>query len=729
MATRTVWGDFISTAQQHLQGVEWSLNDTISVIMRRWKLIGFVALAVTLLAAALLVITPPSYTASTMLQINTRSEQVTNVTDVVSGINSTNEAAVRTEIDVIRSRKLAERVLKKIPELAGESTIAQTNSLLGSVIGAIKFFIFPVSEPEEIASDKQRQRTRLIDGFLANLDVRMTPRSYSILVSFTANDPVLAAKVANALADEYLVSQLEDKFDATQRANTWMNVRIKDMQARVQAADMAVEKFKEARGLTRAMGVTLNEQQLSELNSQLILARTKLAEAEARVSSGNRSVGNTSEVLNNPLIQNLSIQETEVRRKMSDLAAKYGDRHPRMVTVRQELANVQRKINEEAGKIRGSLGNDLEMAQARVRTLEEQLEQLQNKNRLSSDAEVQLAELDRQANAERSLYENFLNRSKEIAQLDFQQADARVIYKAEPPLSKSFPQTKLVLVLAVILGLGLGVALVLVIEALDSGVRTTHHLETLSKLPVLGMIGELPQDVKKPANYVVEKPTGAFTEGIRSIRTVLQFANPDKQVQVLAITSSVPQEGKSLTSISIAQLAAQAENGSVLLIDGDLRRPSLSKQLGLTPKAGLAEVLSGQTPLKQALLKVEKTNLTVLPALGDSQFAQELLGSQKMKTLLADLRKTYSFIIIDCPPVMAVSDAITIGSMADSMLFMVRWGTTPRPLIANAVKQLIQGNVPLSGAVLTRVDLEKQQAYGYGDYGYYYGKYKEYYND
>ncbi|NBV54848.1 MAG: polysaccharide biosynthesis tyrosine autokinase, partial [Proteobacteria bacterium] len=443
--------------------------------------------------------------------------------------------------------------------------------------------------------------------------------------------------------------------------------------------------------------------------------------------SSGRGIDTATEVLNSPLIMNLRQQEAEIRRNMSDLASRYGERHPRMLNVRNELRDLQRKIYEEITKIQGSLENEVAVAEARVKTLAEQLEALQAKTSLSTDANVQLSELERQLQAEKTLYENFLGRSKEIAQMDMTQTDARVISQAEVPMQASSPKKGMTLLLALLAGGALGIALMLLLEMLDGSYRTAQQLEMASGVPVLGMLGELPHDMDV-AHYVVDKPTGAFTEGVRAARTALNFANPDKKPQVLLITSTVPQEGKSLFSISIAQLAA-AGGAKVLLVDADLRRPSVSKQLGLTPKAGLAEVLADTAKLKSVILTLPKSGLEVMPALPNTQFAQELLSSKKMKDLMAAWRKDYDLIVIDSPPVMAVADTITLSTMADALLFMVRWGTTPRQLVLNAVKQLKNCNTPLAGCMLTRVDLEKQQAYGYGDYGYYYGKYKEYYND
>ena len=737
-ATRTVWGDLVSNARSHMQGVEWSMNSTLSMIRRRWTVLAISVGFSVGLAVLLLLLMKPEYTATTLLQINTRTEQVTGVADVVSGISvgsSNTDAAIRTEVDVLTSRKLASRVIQKLGLL--NSGAENGGGFFSQLKGVVASLFTPIQTDEQKKEARDARMSRAISNVLGNLSVNMVPRSYSINVKYNDAAPEMAAKVANAFAQEYLNTQLEDKFDATRRANDWMNQRLAQMQKSVQASDLAVQKYREAHNLTAAKGVLLSEQQLSELNSQLILARTELAETQAKASqarnlqrSGGRGIESSAEVLNNSLISSLREQETQVRREMAELASKYGERHPRMVTVRNQLADLQRKIGEEVYKIQGSLENNVAVSQARVNTLQDQLDTLEDKTSLTNDASVQLAELERQSAAEKTLYESFLGRSKEIAQMSFPQSDARVISAAEVPLAPSKPNKMMVLVLSLIVGTGLGVGLMLLLEMLDAGFRTTQQVETGLDLPVLGLLGELPvtEEGQDIAHYVTNKPTSAFTEGVRAVRTAMQFAHPDKPAKVIVVSSSVPSEGKSLFALSLAQLTAHG-GGKVLLVDGDLRRPSIARQFGLTPKAGLAELLVDQAKQKDVIVKLPESNLHVLPTLPNTQFSQELLGSEKMKNLVAEWRKTYDMVVIDSPPVMAVADAITISSLTDTMVFIVRWGTTPRALASNAVKMLKACHVSLTGTVISRVDLDKQLTYSHGEYGYYHGKYKGYYSE
>lgn len=732
-AARSLWDTMLMSAQSHLQGVEWSLNGILSMLRRRWEvLLASIAVCVGI-ALLLLLVMQPQYTASMELGIKTKPDQLVNL-DALMDDYLSNDSAITTELDVITSRKIAARVIDKL-DLMHNPDFMSSGGVFSHIIYAVKFFLFPSHEDQKRAgeADANARRTMAVNGFLSHLDVSIKPRSYTIVVQYTASDPVLAARIANEVGQQYLDSQLEDQFDATRRANDWMNTRIAEMQKKVEASELAVKTFREAHNLTEAQGVLLSDQQLSELNSQLILARTQLAEAEAKYGQARKlqnqrgGIESAAEVLDNQLITNLREQEAEVRSNLSDLESRYGPRHPRIITTKNQLRDLQRKINEEIGKIRESLGNNVAVAQARVNTLQEQLEALQNKNSMSSSASVQLAELQRQADAEKTLYESFLSRSKEIAQMDFVQPNARIISSAEVPMKPSKPRKTMVLALSFILGCGLGGALMLLLEALDSGFRTTSQIESMLGVHAFGLLAELPHD-KDVVHYVVDNPTGSFTEGVRGVRTAMQFANPDNPAKVVLVTSSSPEEGKSIFALSLAQLSAHG-GAKVLLVDGDMRRPSLARQLGLKVKQGLPDLLVGNAKMKDVVVPVPKSNLHVLPNTANTQFAQELLNSPRMKELLDGWRKTYDLIVIDSPPVMAVADAMTLSSLADAVLFIVRWGTTPRVLVSNAIKQLRMCHAPLAGVVLTRVDLEKQQSYGYGDYGYYYGKYKNYYND
>ena len=718
---------------RHVEGVDISLNSTLALLRRRWLVLVSSMLVVLLLAAVFLTLMPRQYTATVLLQIHTAREQVINLDDVVTGMAG-NDAAIQSEIDVMTSRRIAERVITDLKLIKRDPALT-TTSIIESLWLAARTYLgwYDRNEIERLAAQKERQMTRAVHDFTSRLRVQVLPRSYTIKLQYTAATPEDAARIANATALAYLNSQLEDRFDATRRANDWVNERLTDLQRNVQAAETAVQIFRDANGLAQARGMTLTEQQLSELNSQLILARTQLAETEAKyersrkMASSGGGIETTAEVINNPLIQRLREQETEVRRSLSDLSARYGERHPRMITVRNELSDIRRKIGEESRKIQGSLGNDVAVVQARVRTLEDQLDALEAASTLSGSAEIQLAELERQAAAGRSLYESFLTRSKEIAQLDFSQSDAKIISSASIPLSPSSPKPKLMLLLALVFGAALGAALVVLIEVLDSAFRTVAQVESVTGLPVLAMLGELPDDVDV-ARYASLKPSSAFAESVRALKTNVHYSHPDKTIKVWAVTSSMPEEGKSTLALALAQTLAMS-GARVLLMDTDMRKPSIARQLGVKAKHTLGEVLVGQSTLKQALIRDKNASIDVLPSKPDTKFALELLSSAKMTDLMAELRGTYDAIVMDTPPVMAVADVVALSPHIDALIYAVRWGATPRPLAATAMKQLRATHVPLVGAVLARVDLDRQIGYGAGDYSYYYGRYKGYYNE
>lgn len=717
---RTLKTDLLALAKSQLEGGEFSFSMAWAMIRRRWTVL-LVCAGLGLLAALMLcAVTPPRYVSQALLQITTRQDVLNGDDDMLGNLYAS-EAAIRSEVDVLTSTRLARRVVEKL-DLEDSPAFRHPDGVWVKMGQAAQDFLLPLrglDNPAEVVDGKARAVQLAAEILQQHLQAQIRPRSYTIELSYSATEPRMAAAVNNALIHEYLNAQLEERFEATRRASEWINTRMAQLQRQVQASDMAVEAFREAHGLTRARGVLLSEQQMSELNSQLILARTQLAEAQAKMDTASNGATNTSEVLNNPLIQNLRMQETEVRRQMSDLASRYGARHPRMQTVRNELRDVQSKIAEESAKIKSSLGTDVATAQARVDTLEHQLEQLQNDAGGGNDAAVKLAELERQAAAERTLYETFLNRSKAIAQLDFVQADARLIAEATPPLAPQNPWSMQTLAAGLVLGLALGFILSAVLEMLDMSFRSSQEMEPYLNLRALGLTAEVGD--KAPVDYVLVNPSSVYSEGLRTIRTGLQFSHPDKKLQVLMVTSTAPKEGKSFFAASLAQMAATG-GSKVLLVDADLRRPGLAEMFGLKPKAGLAEMLVGKVKA-EAVVRKHSKGLDIVPTLADGHFAQELLGSARMREQIVEWRAAYDLIVLDCPPLLAVADAMVVSQLVDGVLYVIRWGVTPRPLVKYALEKLRVVHAPLAGCVLTRVDLERHAGYGYGDYGYYHDTY------
>jgi polysaccharide biosynthesis transport protein len=733
---------------------EIDLRSILGMLRRRKSVIFGTVAAVLLVTLLVLIQLTPRYTSSAELMLNTRQQNVVDIETVVSGLDvdpGSFQTGVQSEINIINSRSLARRVVEKLglmqdPEF--NSSLRQPSALdyinpLYWAESAARWAMTALGlgaeeepanqDPPTAEEEENAAMSAVISSFLGHLNVSNDRRSYSIFVNFTSEDPEKAAVIANAVADQYLVDQLEAKFEATRRATSWLNERLADLREKVKESETALQEYREKANLIDNQGQTVSAQQLSELNSQLILARTERAQAEARlrrvrelVKTG--GVESSPDVLASPLIQRLREQEADLQRQQAELSGRYGERHPTMINLKAEVRDLRSKIDAEVNKIVLSLANEVEVARARESTLASNLASIQQNVGELSKASVRLNELQREADANRALFETFLARFKETSNQDqIIQPDARIISGAETPLAPSFPRKKVILALALGISLFLGVFLALLIERLDNGFRSAEQVERLTGVPGLGMIPAVRASRKSPPqDYLLQKPTSAYAEAIQSVRTALHFSNVDHPPKVILVTSALPEEGKTTFAVSLARLAARS-GLKVVLVDADMRRPKVARLLGLESDAGLRELLAGDALIPGVLHKDEPSGMHIIPSQPDTPGPQDLLGSRRMRDLVRQMSSLYDLVVIDSPPIMAVSDAIVLSGLADATLMMVRWETTPREVTISAVRQLRQSGGRIAGAVLTRVNMRKHARFSYGDSGYYYDKYKGYY--
>jgi len=730
---------------------QFDVSELLGMLRRRRGIILGTIAVITVLAALITFQLTPRYTSEAVLLLDTRKTNVIDLQAVMSGLQP-EAAAVRSEIDVLRSRELAGKVIDKLG-LAGDPNFNDAlrdkdrsifnllpEEWRGDVIAWLASVgVGPGARKKVLSAEEERQaeRTKLIDKFLENLAVANDSRSYTIKLAFTAIDPTLAANAVNTVADLYLVSQLEAKFEATRRANQWLSERVQDLRQTVQAAEQAVQQYREQNKIVASdiRGTTVTTQQLAQLNTELITAAADRAAKEAKLrqvqdaAKSGKIDAVAPEVVQSPLIAQLRAQETEVIRREADLSSRFGDKHPALINVRAELRDVRRQITSEINKIIGSLAQDAQSARIREQTLQSQLGELQRRAVQTNAAEVKLRELQREAQANRALYENFLNRFKETAeQEDMQQADARVIARGDVPLDPSFPNKKLFVALALLGSALMGVFLAIIIERLDNGFRTAEQLEQVAGVSGLGMVPAVPARQRlgfSPEDYLIKKPTSNFAESIRSVRTALLYSHVDKPPRAILVTSAVPEEGKSLLSVSLARSSAMAGQ-KVLLIDADLRRPKLSKVLKAKNEATLADLFAGQKTADEVLNIEEETGLHFIVGRAGMPNPQDMLGSQHMRDFIRSISQHYDLVVVDSPPVLAASDSLVLSRIVDATVFVVRWEHTPRQVVLGALKQLQSVGGTVAGVVLSRVNVKKHAKFGYGDVGYYYGKYKEY---
>jgi capsular exopolysaccharide synthesis family protein len=723
-------------------GEELDLRELFLKLSRRRKAIAGIFFLVVVMTALYLYQATPRYTAQALLTLDLRKSKVVNIEDVLSGL-SANDSVLGTEMDILRSSYLLEKVLDKLqldknPHFNPALVAEDDKSVLRKFREWLRGLWF-LSSDTGVSPEEQEKRLRLsiVSALQNNLVVEHRKQSNTISVSYTSLDPKEAAKVINTLADLYLTDQLEAKFEATRRANEWLAKRLENLRQEVQTAEQAVTDMRERNDMIKAGSTTLFEQHISDINAQLIQARLKKSRAEARLSQArevmNRPGGIESldKVLDSKTIQELRSVESTLRRKKAELSQRYGAKHPQMIQVEAEMKDLQSKIKEEANRILESLENEVQVARAEEQTLMRSLDNLRKEAGQVMDAEIQVRELERQATSARTLYENFLNRFQETReQDDLARPDARIISRAEVPLGPSHPKKKMILALGIVGGLMLGVMGALLLEALDRGFRTGDQVEKFTGQPLLGSIPLLEKNQGVPSDYVITKPFSSLTESLRAIRTAIQLSNVDHPPKTIMATSALPSEGKTSFCTSLAKMAAVSKT-KTLVIDADLRRPSLAKLFpDLKPEKKLEDILQEANNLKEAIAVDPKTGLHLIMAHGHiSSSVGELLSSQRMKQLLEKLKEHYELIILDTPPIMGVSDAWTLATQIDALVFLVRWAETPRETVQAALRHMDQLGIEVSGMVLSMVNVRQQSKYGYGGYGYYYGKYKKYYHD
>jgi succinoglycan biosynthesis transport protein ExoP len=726
---------------------QFDIRQLLLTLWRRKLLIFGTTFFVSFVGLTILMQVQPLYTATVKVMIETRQNKVANIEGVVSAL-SPELAAVLGEVEVIQSSKLLKAVIDKM----GLDGDPEFNLDLNTSSFWKKYFdwtsYFPktflrglgLAAQENYLNEEELKdsiNARVVEEIKRRLSVQSVRRSRVINISFTSEDKRKAARIANTISDLYIVDQLEAKFEATKRATSWLSDRLNSLKQKVESAEQAVEIFRNKAASQIGQRSKITAQQISGLNTQLVLAQTKKAEAKARLDqverllrAGGRNMASAAEVLNSMLIQRLRAQEAEVVRKVSELDSRYGPRHPRMIKAQNELRDLRTSIETEVEKIAQSLRNEVVVADAREATLQRNLDRLEDKNTLQNRAAIRLRELEREANASQILYSNFLNRFKETSsQEDLQQADARIISKATIPAFASFPRKGLSLAFIGIGGFILGVFFVFVLEHFRSGFVSTRELEANFAEPILGVIPKVNTLFKGAgiANFIIEKEVSSAAESVRNLSTAIRLSNVDSPPKVVCFISTTPSEGKTTLAVWLAQQTALSGK-KVLLIDCDLRRPTVHNALRMENETNLIDFLAGDCALEDVIKKVEESGLHVILGANAKGSATDILGSQKMDELIATMRDRYDLVVIDSPPILAVADTRLVASRADKVIYVVRWRKTPKDLVKEGVKLMAQSGLSCAGILLTQVDTKKQSGYGYYDYGYYYGKYKGYYN-
>ncbi len=735
-------------AQIELDSAGFDARALIGTFLRRLPIIiglPFVAMAISM---AIFAVLPSRYTASITILIDPKAQNKLGP-DVDASWTMIDGNRINSIVSLMQSTSLLERVAKTANLTADpEFSPAQPTPSLRSRIMSFIPFLGGSSE-EVVRPDEAAARLRITaDRIRAATVIARENFSYVIKVDVSARDPIKAAKIANTIGDQYLNDQLEARYDAAKRASNWLAERLAELRAELQQSEEVVAQARQQYGLAETdRGATVVQAQVTELNSQLSVAQGEMAQKQAKFEQARRiqqSGGNIEalpEVVASTVIGTLRGQQSDASRRVADFSQRYGPKHPEVLRAEEERRAIDRQISNEVGRIIANIRNDYDTVQKRVQTLQEQMSKLTGVGGAqNAEGLIKVREAQRVADANRQLYDSFLNRFKEMEQKQtLQELESRIISSAQAPGAPSFPRLLPFLLVSAGLGLLLGLGAAFLLEQMETTFATPSQAERFLKLPCLAMVPLLKQSellhdgrMLSVVDYVRAKQFSRFAETLRSIRVGLRMTNIDKPARVVQLTSSVPSEGKSTLAAALAISSAQA-GMKTILIDSDFRHPSASKLFSLQNDNGLVDLLIGSASWQDIAAGISGLPLTVVPAGQGAKSPPDLMNSTRMRDLLRMAGEHFEMVIVDSPPTQAVSDAVVISSLVDSTIFVIEWRQTSREMVASSVNQIHMSKGRVAGVILNKADFTRLQAYGYGyGYGYYgygagYGKYGKYY--
>jgi succinoglycan biosynthesis transport protein ExoP len=707
------------------------LQDYLHILRRRKLAIAIPVASAITIAAFLYSQAQPSYVAEVVIALDVRRVQVLPADAVVSPLPQ-DSPVLRTELDVIMSRTMADRVADILehegyqpadiaPPLA-ETFRQRVERLIGSAWQSIVGQPVPDQTDPQTYADESPTRRDVIDRLLGDLQVSNDGRSYTIFISYTAQDPDFAAAVANGFGEAYLSYQASVQSEATRQASEWLGAKLDDLRQRLEASEAAAERFRRDAGLIESDGTTLETQRINALNIELVQARSSRADAEARLetaetlSQTEEGLDNFAQVLGSATIQALRAEQARVGRSLSELQDTGALKSSQLPSLHSQLESLRQQIAVEVQRVLKSLDNELDVARRKESALLAAFQEAEADLTKTSDARVQLNQLEREATADRTIYETYLNRYKQtIEQEGYSVREARMVSQAEPPSVPASPKLVPYAALGLLAGLGLGFALALLRESTDDRVRSPGDLEKAIGVPVIDVVPRIRGMKHRTAvsAFVLDQPRSAFSEAIRTLRSTLQLAPATRRAQVLMFTSVEPGEGKTSLVVSLTRSAAKA-GLKTIVVDTDLRKPAIAAQFGTPAVLPLPDVIGGAQSLEEAVQVDPRSQAHFIAAAPSEESLDLVLGAGHLREALSKLRKRYDLILLDTAPASTSTDAAQMGGLADAVILVVRWGRTSTEAVATTVRQLAFRGVTVSGVILNGVPAGRRAYYESG---------------
>jgi polysaccharide biosynthesis transport protein len=708
-------------------------------LSRQWRLIAAVTGCVTILGVIYIVLTPVKYTAKADMIIDTKRVTWTQ-SEMSTDNRAVEDAAVESEIETTKSDRVALSVIRRLhleedPEFVdtGPGLIERLFSLLG----------FATDPKQESEHEVIRQ---VLSQVKANLRVTRLGRSYLEQIAYTSLDPDKAAKIANAFADAYIEDQTQARIDATRRASDWLQEGIGGLRQQASDGYQAVQDFKSKNSIIIGVdGKLASELELDQLGIALAKARADTSQARAKLEGiqgvlqqrrDTTSIDITNpavtDALNSQVVTKLRQKFLEDQSRESEVARRFGADHQTARNLRAEMAALQRAIWDEIARIAESYKSEMQITTTQEESIEKRMAEVFQQSTATRQAQVRLRELETAANTYRNIYETFLSRfTQTVKQQSFPATEARVVTPALPPPLPSWPKVKLTLALAGLCGLGLGTMLAFVREQMNRQIHTRAQIGELLGTNCLAVLPTFPKRIPlgtsrakqevTPFRQISEvAPFSATAEALRYIKVAIDL-HPGSG-KIVGIVSALPGEGKTTVAAGFAAFVAKA-GGRVLLIDADLRNPTMSRSLGYADRPNLLNLVADRRALDDLVITDSRYRFDFLPCSKEFEplNSSDLLNSYSIKEMLKSAKNTYDYVIVDLPPILPVVDVQAVAHLFDAFVMVVEWGSTSTDEIREASSVVSER---LVGAVLNKADEAKMRRFeNYSDRRYhYYGK-------
>jgi uncharacterized protein involved in exopolysaccharide biosynthesis/Mrp family chromosome partitioning ATPase len=704
---------------------------------RRWLVVGIAGafVAVGVIAGQLMV---PRYTAEARLLVGVPQPQVTKFEQVLKGLEPNSET-VLSEAYVVASRDVARSVGYRLaldkspafnPYLEEQSwrDYLDPSKLLKALIPPAEGVSNDEPAQKAPPSDEQQKADQealwqIIDArLLDRIEVTPLNRSYVIAIAAQAEEPDMAARIANTFADVYVERELVRKQRASDKANEWLQGRIKEVQKNAEESGRAVELYRREHGLLQTKSDTVIAQQLAALNGELVAAENAKAQADANLDQARGQLKNPTNVeslpavLQSEIVRTLRGQQADLERQAAELSSSYTNKHPRIREIQAQINDINGKIKGEISKVVRALSHESQIAQDRVNRASSRMEKLKAEMGQANTQTVKLMELEREAQANNTMLETLLLRSKEtVSQQDIAVPTADIISRANVPFGPSFPPKALIIVIAALVGTGAGVLIALLLENLDQTFRTGDEVEEYIGLPPLALVPAVKRRRPTPIEHVARKPYSTFTNSLRMFAARLTLGSSDgKMPKTMLFTSALPSEGKSRISTSFAQMLA-LDGQRVILLDLDWKKPGLHRMFKQSRGFGIADLLHGDITPEEAVYRDPLSGAHIMFAGNVGRLHGNTAWLERLRLLLQTLSRHYDVVILDSSPATVAPEVLYLARLVEHTIFVVKWASTPRRAVAGEIRNLLRVGARIDGIVLSQVDPKRYHKYGYDE--------------